>query len=235
MFKYIFTTDFKSMAYKKSIIIIWLFSVIIYPIFLKIALNYDFISSNVNDIFLSNIGCFGKIKSLVECSMLLLNVSFYCYIAVYIYTLNVELGKEILYLRMPYKKWLIIKIFSITLTISLFSLAEVFLLTFTYSLLGMNIDIPTILCIAFNGVISKLILAFFCLVFFQINYKFFIMLIMIIYTMVGIFSNNNIVFQIAKILFASNYIGIEVVYLILLIVILYFISMKKMYIFFGRK
>ena len=235
MINYILINDFYNVLTKWKILISWLLIILIYPFFLRLSLNYDFDNIKSLYIFFSNIGSLSSLNSIIDFSMLMLNLGIFCYISVFLFTLNVEFNKEFVYLRIPYRKWLISKIISVFIIVSIICFIETLLLLLVYVILGLNLSLSMIFYIIFYNIVSKLILVIINLLLFQFNKKFSSIIVLILYTICAIYRDNSLIGKVSILIFNCHYNNlIPILFLIFLLAILYTVNSKKMYQMFRR-
>ncbi len=235
MCKFLLINDIKSIIDKKKYLFIYLLSIILYPIFIKFVLDYDFRESNIIEIFYQNVGGTTQMNSLIEYSQLILNVGFIVYVTVYLFNLNIDYGKEIVFLRIPYQKWLDYKLLSETLIVTIISIIEFLVLILLYSLFGTYFSIIKIFSIIINSIISNIILMLITIGLFQVSKKYFAIILSLIYLITIILSTSSTFEFLSNIIFSSFYKGYEIIYLIILYIIIYKISIFNIYKIFRRK
>lgn len=233
--KYILLNDLFSIISRWKYFICWISVIIMYPIFLKIGVDLDFNTTNIIYNFYGNIGSLSKINSIIEYGMLVFNLGFFSYLSIFLFTSNLELGKENIFLRISHKKWIICKIFSIILMIMVFVIIENILLLMVYKILGATISLNNFIIILFYNMISRLLFSFICILIMLFSKKYFFVIAILIYLIGTLEIDNCIITSISQTLYSSEYHNIvPMMITITIIIITYFTSERKIYELFGR-
>ena len=219
--KYVLINDLNYLFKNKYKLFLFIFTLCLYPIYIRIILNYRFDSKEIFNIFLSNIGISGFINSIIEFGMLLFNTSFICYIISGIYNINSELGNENIFLRISYKKWILYKLLSIIIINIIILMSELSVLFIIYKFLfSTNFNYFELII---NILESKLILSLLILIVYNISDKIYFVIINLLYL---IFAINKSKFGI---LLYYDSIYYKIILLVLCIIIFVYISKKNIY------
>jgi hypothetical protein len=228
--KYILEKDlmviFKS---NRNVIISFLIMSVLYAMFVTIINNFD-ISEMTYGLFYSNIGGNHNISSIYEYIILLLNVATYTFIILKIITIDLSYEKEYIFLRMRQSKWMIRKIASIIISMSILTLTVNIILFAYYSLIGVQFRLEMLINIIVVSTLCKLNLCLLILLLFQVFDKMVSFIIVFIYSMLYINYNSfNIKeMEFLKILFPSNNnIIFSIIILVVLIMICMILSSKS--------
>lgn len=221
--------DFKKVFEKKKLAFIFFFCLILYPTFVHFVLEYDFKDETIISLFYQNIGGTEFINSVLEYSQLFLNVGFIMYISIYLFTLNVYVGREIFFLRTSFKKWFLSKMLSECMIISIISIIEIIGLIVLYIIYGMRIKFSLICFLCINKIVSNIILMCITIFSFLITKKYFALIVSVLYCLPVLFFKQHVFGIVSNILFCSNYCGFEFFLCILLVVIVIIFGKKKVY------
>lgn len=231
--KYIFVTDFLNITIKWKLLATFFLIILGFPLFLYFTSGVDFNNKEIINFFFINIGGLNHLSSLFEFIVLVLNIGFWSYLTIYIFTITVDLGNENVYLRMNYKNWIKYKIFSILTIISVLTIFEIIILSIVYNKLGCTLILRNIFLLSIKATLSNLILCFINLVFFQFSKKYFYLLTLCVYV-VGALNFDKIF--ISNILFSAKYNDLfPFLFLIIIIFLFYILSCINIYKVFGKE
>lgn len=219
--KYLLINDFYNIFInKRKLIYLWLLILVLYPIFIRIVLDINFIDLDEINLFLGNIGGNYKVNSVFEYLILIWNVTFYSYIVIDVFTKDVKYGRENIFLRVSKEKWLTRKIIIIITYTTILEIFSFLILGLVYILLGANLGISTIFSIMVIDILVKLFLQFMNIVLLLISSKYSFFIIVFLYTIPFAFANltNGYIKQITQIYFTSTYIKDSVLIFITILI-----------------
>lgn len=207
----------------------------IFPLFLAFFLETDFGLSFMNNLFLNNLGIKWLPFSSVEYMIYILNICFYSYLAMDIFSKDLKFGKEQLFLRCSLKSWLIQKILVIFLGTAILETLVVVPLTGLYIFLGLNLTFIDLFQILFLDVCLKFILEILTIICLLLFNKLVVLLIIAIYSFSSFFYSIikiDITVPLFVDLYLKNPLYLLVTFLLLLIIM--FKIRKRLFILFER-
>lgn len=196
------------MLKKKSKLLLFLLIILlIYPVFIKLTLNYDYASTNTSNLFLNNIGGSNNVNSILNYLIMILLICFYSYISISTFIKDVGYGRENIFLRLSKNKWLFTKtIVIITYTIFI-EIIIISILAIIYTLFGANISIIDYARIICADILSKISIQIVGMIFLLLLKKYAFPIIIIIFsvqfTLPGLYT--VLPFKLLELLFSSAY------------------------------
>lgn len=181
--KYIFFNDLTEIFIKKRmLILLWMIMLIIYPLFIKIILNYDFRVDNISNMLLYNLGGNDTINSVIEYLMMMLSIGIYSYLSISVYLKDTSYGKENIFLRISKRKWVISKLLIIAIYTFILEVIITIILSVVYLLLGANLAMIEVVKIMSIDMLTKIIIQIIGIIFLLLSKKLAFPLIIIIFT-----------------------------------------------------
>lgn len=180
--KYLFFNDFYYVL-KKYIKYYFLFLILMiaFPVFLKYVLEIDFKDSFILNLFYFNVGINYAEFSPLEFMIFILNIAFYSFFYLDMFSKDIEFGKEFVLLRINLFRWILCKILINLFYTIIFYIFEIVLLFIIYIFFGYKFQLYNFLMISFFGFCLRFLLQLINIIFLIAFKKYCFFLVILLY------------------------------------------------------
>lgn len=234
--KYVFVNDlYYFLKTNFKLFILYTLVRFIFPLFLALVLGTDFGLSSMRDLFLNNLGIKWLPFSSIEYMIYILNICFYSYLVMDVFSKDLKFGKEYLFMRCSINKWLLQKIIVIFLDTTILETLVLIPLGGLYISFGLKLTFIELFQILFFDICIKFILELITIILLLLCSKMSNLLIILIYSFSSLFYqiiNKDITIPLFVDIYFNKPIYLLITFSVLIILI--FKIRKKLFVLFER-